>query len=107
MHFHWCFVSHLDVVLPFLLVGVFNGWAMSSHPTSSKLFYSVTFHFVHIFVSSMAAMLYLLSFGFYGWGDRMGFVFIFLIFAVLVPCTMSDIVVPMLFARIKPNKMNG
>lgn len=104
MHFHWCFISHLDVVLPFLLAGIINGWAMSSHPTSSKLFYSVTFHFVHIFVSSMAAMLYLISFGFYDWWERMGFVFVFLILAVLVPCTMSDIVVPMLFARIKSKK---
>ena len=91
-------------MLPFLLVGVLNGWTMSSHPTSTRLFYSTTFHFVHIFVSSMAAMLYLISFGFYEWWDRMGFVFIFLIVAVLVPCTMSDIVVPMLFARMKPKK---
>lgn len=107
MHFHWCFVSHLDVVLPFLLAGVLNGWAMSSHPTSRKLFYSVSFHFVHIFVSSMAAMLYLISFGFCDWWERMGFVFIFLVLAVLVPCTMSDIVVPMLFARGKSKKKNG
>ncbi len=107
MHFHWCFVSHLDVVLPFLLAGCINGWAMSSHPSSRKLFYSITFHFVHIFVSSMAAMLYLMSFGFYDWWERMGFVFVFLVLAVLVPCTMSDIVIPMLFARVKSKKKNG
>lgn len=107
MEFHWCFISHLDVILPFLLTGVINGWAMSSHPTSRKLFYSVSFHFVHIFVSSMAAMLYLISFGFYNWWEHMGFVFIFLVLAVLVPCTMSDIVVPMLFARLKSPKKNG
>lgn len=99
MKFHWCFLSHLDVVLPFLLAGVINGWAMSTHKASSKLFYSITFHFVHIFVSSMAAILYLISFGFYEWWDRMGFVFIFLVLSVLIPCTMSDIVVPMLFAK--------
>jgi integral membrane sensor domain MASE1 len=104
MHFHWCFLKHLDVVLPFLCAGIINGLAMSSHPTSRRFFYSVAFHFVHIFVSSMAAMLYLMSFGFYEWWERMGFVFIFLIFAVLIPCTMSDIVIPMLFARIRTKK---
>lgn len=104
MHFHWCFVSHLDVILPFLLAGVVNGWAMSSHPISTQLFYSVSFHFTHIFVSSLAAMLYLMSFGFYDWWKMMGFVFVFLIVAVLIPCTMSDIVVPMFFARTKTKK---
>lgn len=99
MHFHWCFLSHLDTVLPFLLVGMLNGWIMSSHPRNLHFFYSVGFHFVHIFISSMASILYLVSFGFSEWWAQMGFVFIFLILAVLIPCTLSDIVVPMLFAK--------
>lgn len=101
MHFHWCFLTHLDTVLPFLLVGMLNGWVMSSHPTNLHLFYSLGFHFLHIFISSMAAMLYLVSFGFSEWWSSMGFVFLFLIGSVLIPCTLSDIVVPMLFARSK------
>lgn len=106
MDLHWCFISHLDVVLPFLLAGIINGLAMSTHPMSRRLFYSFSFHFVHIFVSSMAAILYLISFGFYEWWDRMGFVFVFLVAAVLIPCTMSDVVVPMLFAKTKIKKRN-
>jgi hypothetical protein len=101
MHFHWCFLSHLDTVLPFLGIGMINGWVMSSHPSSRHLFYSLGFHFIHIFISSMAAILYLVSFGFYEWWARMGFVFLFLVLAVLIPCTLSDIVVPMIFARFK------
>ena len=101
MHFHWCFLSHLDTVLPFLSIGMINGWVMSSHPTNLHLFYSLGFHFVHIFISSMAAILYLVSFGFADWWAHMGFVFLFLIGAVLIPCTLSDIVVPMIFARFK------
>jgi hypothetical protein len=102
MHFHWCFLSHLDTVLPFLGAGVVNGWIMSSHhPKNLHLLYSLGFHFFHIFISSMASILYLVSFGFADWGYHMGFVFLFLIFAVLVPCTLSDIVVPMIFARLK------
>ena len=101
MHFHWCFLKHLDTVFPFLAVGVLNGWVMSSHPTNLHLFYSLGFHFLHIFISSMASMLYLVSFGFSQWWAQMGFVFLFLIGAVLIPCTLSDIVVPMIFANFK------
>ncbi len=105
MHFHWCFLSHLDTVLPFLGVGMINGWVMSSHASNLQLFYSLGFHFLHIFISSMASILYLVSFGFNNWWAHMGFVFLFLIGAVLIPCTLSDIVVPMLFARAgKKNK---
>jgi hypothetical protein len=101
MHFHWCFLSHLDTVFPFLAIGVLNGLVMSSHASNLQLFYSLAFHFFHIFISSMASILYLVSFGFHNWWSHMGFVFVFLIAAVLLPCTLSDIVVPMLFARIK------
>jgi len=49
MHFHWCFLQHWTTVIPFLAVGILNGWAMSSHNPSRQVFYSVGFHFVHIF----------------------------------------------------------
>lgn len=101
MHFHWCFINHLQTVLPFLIVGMLNGWAMSMHKSSLRLVYSLGYHLLHIFVSSMASILYLVSFGFSEWWAHMGFVFLFLIFAVLIPCTLSDIVVPMMFARFR------
>ncbi len=104
MHFHWCFISHLDVVLPFMIAGIINGWVMSNHSSSRQIFYTLGFHFFHIFISSMASVLYLVGFGFHHWWDRMGFVFGFLILAVLIPCTLSDIVIPMVFAKARPSK---
>ena len=101
MHFHWCFISELQTVLPFLFVGIINGIVMSNHSKNHQLVYSVGFHFVHIFVSSMASMCYLVSFGFYQWWDRMAFVFLFLIGAVLIPCTLADIVVPAIVSKAK------
>lgn len=101
MQFHWCFLSHLDTVIPFLVVGMINGWVTSSHPANVRIFYSIGFHFLHILISSMAAILYLVSFGFTEWWSYMSFVFLFLIFTVLVPCTLSDIVVPFFFAHRK------
>ncbi|MBM3887446.1 hypothetical protein FJ364_05955 [Candidatus Dependentiae bacterium] len=101
MQFHWCFISHMDAVLPFLLMGVLNGWVMSAHEASRQAFYSTGFHFFHIFISSMAAILYLVSFGFDQWWHHMGFVFGYIILVVLVPCTLADIVVPIVFAKIQ------
>ena len=99
MHFHWCFIHHWQTVLPFLIVGMLNGWVMSAHKTSKIFFYSAGFHFFHIFISSMASILYLVGFGFYEWWHQMGFVFCYMILVVLVPCTLADIVAPMLFAK--------
>ncbi len=98
MHFHWCFISHLSNVLPFLIIGIINGFIMSSHSSTRQIFYSQGSHFLHILISAMASILYLVSYGFTDWHTQMGFVFMFLILAVLIPCTLSDIVVPMMFA---------
>lgn len=101
MHMHWCFLHHWDAVLPFLFAGILNGWVMSHHEKSRQLFYSLGFHFFHIFISSMASILYLISFGFNNWWEHLSFVFTYIIIAVLIPCTLADIVVPIFFARIR------
>jgi hypothetical protein len=99
MHFHICFVSELDKVLPFLFVGLLNGYVMSRHHSSKQSFYSTFSHFIHILISSFASMFYLVAHGFNEWAHDIGFVFLFLIVAVVVPCTFSDVVVPMWFAK--------
>jgi len=107
MHFHWCFLKHLNIVVPFLVVGVINGFIVGSHQSSMRLYYSAGSHFLHIFVSSLASILYLVSYGFADWSSSIGFVFLFLIGAVLVPCTLSDLVVPMYFARYEAKRNFG
>jgi len=99
MKFHWCFIEHIWNVLPFLFMGVLNGFVLGYHHKGKEIFHSNGTHFLHIFVSSMASIFYLVSFGFTNWAAHMGFVFIFLLFAVLVPCTVSDVVVPTLIAK--------
>lgn len=106
MHFHWCFRDHINTVLPFLGVGVINGMIMSSHKQEQDGGYLITSHFLHILISSMASILYLISFGFVHIWESVGVVFVFLLVAVLVPCTLSDVVVPLIFARSGINK-NG
>lgn len=101
MHFHWCFVDHLGTVLPFLFMGVFNGLVMSTHEQNSQSFYSGSAHFAHIFISAFASTVYLVSHGFYNWSHHMGFVFVYLMIAVLIPCTIADVVVPSWFGMLE------
>lgn len=100
MSFHLCFLTELTNVLPFLFVGVLNGFVMSRHRAENQRVYSIFSHFVHIFVSSLASTFYLVAHGFMNWHADIGFVFLFIICAVVVPCTLSDVVVPMAYARM-------
>jgi hypothetical protein len=103
--FHWCFRDHIFTVLPFLLVGIINGLIMSKN--ESQRFHIVSSHFFHILVSSMASILYLISFGLVHLWESINVIFIFLIAAVLIPCTFSDVIVPMWFARRSENGNGG
>lgn len=104
MTWHICFLHELPNVIPFLVIGVINGFVMSRHHSSRQGIYSVYSHFGHILVSSFASLFYLISHGFNDWYHQIGFVFIYLVFAVVVPCTLSDVVVPMAFARVTKKK---
>lgn len=99
MSFHLCFFSELANILPFLFVGVLNGFIMSKHPAENQKTYSIFSHFIHIFVSSLAATFYLVAHGFMDWHKDIGFVFLFIIISVVIPCTLSDVVVPMAYAK--------
>ena len=99
MDFHICFITEWQNVVPFLGMGLFNGWVLSKHGVGQGSFYSIWSHFMHIFVSSLASMLYIISHGMHDWHAHMGILFMFLVLAVVVPCTMSDVVVPIYFSQ--------
>lgn len=103
MPVHICFTNLPDLInlLPFMIVGLLNGWMIRQHSESSMGFISLASHFVHILISSLAALFYMVSYGFTYWHDMMGILLVFLLIAVVIPCTLSDIVVPMYFARRK------
>lgn len=99
MHFHMCFFSEPQRVIPFLVVGILNGFVMSMHHESKQGGYSLSSHAAHITISSLASTFYLISHGFTNWYASIGNVFILLIIAVVVPCTLADVVVPMTMAK--------
>ena len=101
MELHLCFLSELPNVLPFLLIGMLNGYVLSKHSSQVRSFFYICSHFLHILVSALAALFYLVSHGLDDWYPRMGFMFLFLVLVVVIPCTLSDVIVPLYFARRK------
>lgn len=100
MKFHFCFRDHFSTILLFLVVGVVNGIVMSFHDEEGQKRYASTAHFLHIFISAFASTVYMISHGFSDWYHHMTFVFCFLLLAVLIPCTLADVVVPALFGKL-------
>ncbi|MCX5924881.1 MAG: hypothetical protein NT124_01095 [Candidatus Dependentiae bacterium] len=99
MQFHLCFLTEWRNILPFLVVGLINGVILSGHHEGRRALYSLFSHSVHILVSALASLFYLVAYGCTDWLDSIGMVFLFLIIAVVVPCSLSDIVVPMMLAE--------
>lgn len=94
MHFHLCLLEHPEAVIPFLGLGIFVGLLIPKN-IKSTLFS----HSAHVLISSMASILYLVSFGLIDWVHVIGGVFLLVILAVMIPCCISDIVFPLLFTK--------
>lgn len=100
MCMHVCFFDLWDTInmAAFMLIGVVCGAALLHHEESLKLF-ALRSHFMHIFVSCLASLFYIVAHGFDQWYNAMGILFVFLFIAVIIPCTLSDVVVPLYCAR--------
>lgn len=92
MHFHLCITQHPGMVLPFVILGVAAGLFVGRTIEHSTEFS----HAAHVLVSSMASLLYLISFGLVEWTHMAGGVFMITILAVMLPCCASDIAFPVL-----------
>ncbi len=103
--FHLCIVEHPFIILPFVTIGIAIG-IMAMERVQKTTFFS---HSGHVFTSSMASMLYLISFGLVDWFNYVGSVFIIIIVAVIIPCCTSDIIFPLLFTKegITENNKHG
>ncbi len=100
MHLHICFLTEWYNIVPFLFAGVLNGFLLSQHHPEKHGSYSLSSHFAHILVSSLASLFYIVGNGLADWSAYMGSLFLLMIIAVVIPCTLSDVVVPMYFAKV-------
>jgi hypothetical protein len=99
MHFHWCLIEHPQMVVPFVVLGIICGIIAADRIGQSTKFS----HSSHIFVSVVASLFYLISYGIENWvaENVFPFVFVIVILAVTIPCCFSDIVFPVLTASCK------
>ena len=92
MHLHICVIEHPELVIPFVVIGIIGGCLAAETVERSTIFS----HSAHVLVSCAASLFYLISFGFFDWLHHIGMVFIILLLAVLIPCVIHDIVIPLL-----------
>ena len=99
MQLHMCIVAHPQIFFPFLALGIVGGFWAEERVTQSHLFS----HGAHVLVSSVASLLYLMSFGFTSWMTDVRLIFpafLIIVLAVWIPCCISDIVVPITTIRM-------
>jgi hypothetical protein len=100
MHVCFFYSEGMVNIIPLMLIGLSTGYAIALHNDKTQLhMLSLRSHFAHILISSLAASSYVMSYGFCEWQNVMGFLFCMLVIAVVLPCTISDVVVPMYSAR--------
>ncbi len=105
MHLHLCIVEHASLVVPFAAIGVLVGIIAAGILTERKS--TVFSHSSHVLVSTMASLLYLVSFGFTDWMESILKVLAIVVLAVLIPCCTSDIVFPLLIASPEGREQAG
>jgi len=94
MDLHICIIQHPKLIFPFLISGILIGLIIPDIQKSTLFSHSA-----HILISSMASLLYLISFGLTEWTHVAGMIFIYIVLAVIIPCCTSDIVFPLLLAK--------
>ena len=101
---HICFVSELQNIIPFLFIGILNGLAIAKVYDKHKEKASLNLHFFHTFISAMASIFYAVGNGLVDFYQHLGVFFLLMLIAVVLPCTLSDVVAPLYFARVLDEK---
>jgi hypothetical protein len=104
MNLHICFVSELQNIIPFLFIGILNGLAIVKIHEKNQESVSLQLHFFHTFISAMASIFYAVGNGLASYDQNLGAFFLLMLIAVVLPCTLSDVVAPLFFARVLNNE---
>lgn len=92
IQFHLCLVEEPWLVFPATGLGILFGlWLPNWVEQTTE--YS---HLLHMLISSLASILYLVAFGFSLWAWSLLAVFVITVVAVWIPCCFSDIVFPVI-----------
>lgn len=103
MDLHLCIMCNLPVALMFLVMGILLGallCAFDGRGGVCLFAISLVTHFLHELVSAVSSLAYMVGFGFFAWQTKLVAVTFLMLFAVVVPCLMSDFLVPLLAIKI-------
>jgi len=100
MHFHICIIDEPALAWSFIISGALFGYVLSR--SVRKL--SRYTHGFHIFLSSTAAGLYLVTYGVNVFSTITLLFIPILLISVLIPCVMNDIGVPTYIITINPHR---
>jgi hypothetical protein len=100
MHLHICIIEHPTMVYPFVLIGIAIG-ILGAQYLRNITFFS---HAAHVVISSLASILYIISFGLTDWIPYLGGLVIIVLLSVMIPCCFSDIVFPLFFIHEPESK---
>ncbi|MBI4224314.1 MAG: hypothetical protein HY609_05225, partial [Deltaproteobacteria bacterium] len=93
--FHLCAVEEPWLIYPSAAAGVLGGIFLVNLLERGTEF----FHLSHVLVSSLASLLYLITFDVQLWKSSALLAFAITLIAVWVPCCLSDIVFPLAFVK--------
>ena len=104
MRCHVCFISDFTNISIFILIGIINGLAQFYSRSHLKNMNINIMHNLHVLVSALASTFYLVAHGFVLKDASLGLVFLMLMVAVVLPCTLSDVFVPIVCAGFYKKK---
>lgn len=93
--FHLCLIEEPWLVLPACILGIFAGIFLLKWVDKLTEFS----HLAHVLVSSLASILYLISFDPSLWQVSAFAIFCITVLSVWIPCCLSDIVIPLAFVK--------
>lgn len=104
MALHICFFSEQLNIAPFLFIGALNGLVMFYIKEFQTAQSSLQLHFFHTLTSAMASIFYAIANGFSDFHSYIGMFFVLILVAVVLPCTLSDVVVPVICGKLAEKK---
>ncbi len=90
IEFHLPFIEEWWLINPLALIGIAAGYWKQTTKFP---------HWGHVMLSTWASLFYFAAFASAAWLPLLPIIFLFLFIAVIVPCCLSDIVLPLLFVR--------
>ncbi len=105
MLLHICITCSPVALLSFLSVGLLSGYLLIKYSQTSRIYHlTLVAHFFHELFSGIASLAYIAGFGLADWNNHLLSVLILILFAVILPCMLSDFFMPLLIQKLLGKK---